>query len=124
MTDVTGFGLLGHLLEMCRGSRLGARIHMSEVPLLGGVASLAEQGFVTGASGRNWDSYGTEVVLSDGISRVQQALLCDPQTSGGLLVACAPECVSDVTAIFSAGGFDRARAIGEIVEGQPFVKVS
>jgi selenide,water dikinase len=123
MTDVTGFGLLGHLLEMCRGSRLGARIRMSEVPLLGGVSSLAEQGFVTGASGRNWDSYGTEVVLSDGISRVQQALLCDPQTSGGLLVACAPESVSDVTAIFCAGGFDRARAIGALIDGRPLVRV-
>jgi selenide,water dikinase len=123
LTDVTGFGLLGHLLEMCRGSRLGARVRMSQVPLLREVPSLAERGFVTGASGRNWDSYGSEVILSDGISRVQQALLCDPQTSGGLLVACAQSSVSEVIAKFRTAGFPHAQIIGEMTAGDPLVTV-
>ncbi|MEK9777114.1 MAG: selenide, water dikinase SelD, partial [Quisquiliibacterium sp.] len=86
LPDVTGFGLLGHALEMCRGARLTVRITMKDVPLIAGVEQLAAQGLVTGASGRNWAGYGKDVRLSPGISAVQQALLTDPQTSGGLLV--------------------------------------
>src|SRR5208283_3472272 len=91
MTDVTGFGLLGHLLEMCRGSGVGAQVHMSDVPLLDNVLAMAEAGIVTGASARNWASYGEDVALDSRLTGPHKALLCDPQTSGGLLVACSQE---------------------------------
>jgi selenide,water dikinase len=123
MTDVTGFGLLGHLLEMCRGAGLTARVQMSSVPLLDKVLAMAERGFVTGASGRNWASYGTSVQLAAGVTSAQQALLCDPQTSGGLLVACAEDAVGEVMAIFERQGFEGAAVIGTMVGGDPKVAV-
>jgi selenide,water dikinase len=123
MTDVTGFGLLGHLLEMCRGARLGAQVRMSSVPLLDEVLELADRGVITGASGRNWASYGEEVQLAPDVSRAQQALLCDPQTSGGLLVACSEAAAGDVIAAFQRGGFERAAIIGKMVAGVPAVSV-
>ena len=123
MTDVTGFGLLGHLLEMCRGARLTARLSMSRVPLLEGVLALAQSGLVTGASARNWASYGAEVRLGPGVTSTQQALLCDPQTSGGLLVACSEATVPAVLQLFERGGFEEAAVIGRMVEGTPQVMV-
>jgi selenide, water dikinase len=123
MTDVTGFGLLGHLLEMCRGAELSARLNMSAVPLLDGVLALAEAGLVTGASGRNWASYGDEVRLAPGITRAQQALLCDPQTSGGLLIACSEEAVPEVLKVFERGGFEGAAVIGSMAVGTARVLV-
>ncbi|MDB6088852.1 MAG: segregation protein [Gammaproteobacteria bacterium] len=123
MTDVTGFGLLGHLLEVCRGSRLGARVRMSDLPLLDDVAALATAGLVTGASARNWASYGDEVRLAPGLEIVHKDLLCDPQTSGGLLVACAPEAVADVMKVFARDGFEQAAVIGRMIEGQACVTV-
>eukprot|EP01034_Spumella_vulgaris_P044413 gene44413-55228_t len=87
MTDVTGFGLLGHLLELARGAGLEAQLDMASIPLLPGVEQLATDGYFTGASGRNWEAYGKDVALSAAITPAQQALLTDPQTSGGLLVA-------------------------------------
>jgi len=122
LTDVTGFGLLGHLLEICRGSGLVADVWMSEVPLLPGVEALADQGCVTGASGRNWAGYGTDVVL-DGVSDLHRALLTDPQTSGGLLVACAPDAVESVLQAFRDDGFARASVIGQLGAGSPAVRV-
>jgi selenide, water dikinase len=124
MTDVTGFGLLGHLLEMCRGAKLGAQVRMSSVPLLDEVLELADRGFTTGASGRNWASYGDEVQLAPDISRVQQALLCDPQTSGGLLVACSEAAARDVIATFQRDGFERVAIIGKMVANLPGVSVT
>jgi selenide,water dikinase len=124
MTDVTGFGLLGHLLEMCRGAQLTAHVRMSSVPLLDNVLALAERGFVTGASGRNWASYGTSVQLAPGVTSSQQALLCDPQTSGGLLVACAEEAVGEVMTTFERHGFEGAAVIGAMASGAPRVSVS
>ncbi len=123
ITDVTGFGLLGHLLEMCRGAQLAAHVRMSGVPLLDNVLALAEQGFVTGASGRNWASYGTSVQLTAGVTSAQQALLCDPQTSGGLLVACAEEAVGEVMTTFERYGFGGAAVIGTMASGAPRVSV-
>lgn len=123
MTDVTGFGLLGHLLEMCRGAALCAEVTAGYVPLLEGVAALAEQGFVTGASGRNWASYGEHVRLGQGITSVQQALFCDPQTSGGLLVACAEDSLDAVLTTFRQHGFSSAAAIGRIAAGMPTIAV-
>lgn len=114
MTDVTGFGLLGHLLEMTRGAQLQARLQVDAIPFLPQVAALAEQGYVTGASGRNWAGYGHEVALDSAISRVERDLLSDPQTAGGLLVACAPDQVEEVLALFRAEGFAEAAVIGEM----------
>ena len=123
MTDVTGFGLLGHTLEIARGSGLRARIEFSALPVLPGAADLAKAGFVTGASGRNWASYGNGVTLFDGCAEWQQAILTDPQTSGGLLVACAPESVDEVMAVFGRQGFGRAAVIGALEAGAPGVTV-
>jgi selenide,water dikinase len=123
LTDITGFGLLGHLLEICRGSRVGARIATSAVPLLPGALDLARAGLVTGASGRNWDGYGNDVELAAGIDDGQKALLTDPQTSGGLLVSCADAALADVLAIFRAEGFGEAATIGQMVAGAPRIHV-
>ncbi len=115
LTDVTGFGLAGHTLELARGAHCAVRIDWSRVPLIAGVRELAVQGMVTGASGRNWAAYGADVRLSEGLSAIDQALLSDPQTSGGLLVTCAPEAVHDVLAIFARHGFATAAVIGEVL---------
>jgi len=115
LTDITGFGLAGHALEMARGAKAAIHIQMDRVPLLPGVRELAAQGMVTGASGRNWDAFGAEVKLGSNLHPVDQALLSDPQTSGGLLVACTPESVDAVLAIFARHGFDAAADVGEIV---------
>jgi selenide, water dikinase len=123
LTDVTGFGLLGHLLELARGARLAARLDMASVPLLPGVLQLAHDGYFTGASGRNWDAYGKDVKLADGITPAQRALLTDPQTSGGLLVSCDPSCVDEVLALFAREGFEAAAVIGSMAEGAPRVSV-
>jgi selenide,water dikinase len=114
MTDVTGFGLLGHLLEMCRGAGLSARVQMSQIPLLDNAFALAEAGYVTGASGRNWSAYGGQMQLDPRIGNVAKALLCDPQTAGGLLVACDDEAVPSVIEIFQRFGFERAGTIGHM----------
>ena len=114
LTDVTGFGLAGHALEMARGARLDVQIDWSSVPLLEGVQALAQQGFITGASGRNWAGYGDEVVLPEGFSQVDQAMLSDPQTSGGLLVSCAPNALEAVMAVFAQHGFAHASVVGSV----------
>jgi selenide,water dikinase len=124
LTDVTGFALLGHLLEICRGSRLGAVLEFDKLPLLPAALELARQGYAPGASGRNWASYGHEVDLPEDMAEWQKNLLCDPQTSGGLLVACAPEVVEDVLDLFRQQGFDHAREIGRLVAGEARVKVA
>ena len=123
LTDVTGFGLLGHLLEICRASNAGATIEFARVPLLPGVAELARAGLCTGASGRNWAGYGRDVTLAGALGDVERVLLTDPQTSGGLLAACAPEAVDEVLSIFRAEGFAQAAVIGEITAGPPRVDV-
>jgi selenide,water dikinase len=123
LTDVTGFGLLGHGLELARGAGLTARIVFSDMPVLPGAAELARAGFVTGASGRNWASYGGGVTLFDGCADWQQAILTDPQTSGGLLVSCAPEAVDEVMGVFHRHGFERAAIIGRLEAGPAGVVV-
>lgn len=124
MTDVTGFGLLGHLLELARGANLRARVNMAQVPLLPNVHDLAQQGNITGASGRNWAGYGHDVKLANGITPVQQALLTDPQTSGGLLVSCDAAVAEDVLALFRREGFAHAAIIGEMAQGTPGITVT
>jgi selenide,water dikinase len=123
LTDVTGFGLLGHLLELARGAKLTATLDMAGIPLLPGVEQLAHDGFFTGASGRNWDAYGADVELASSVSAAQQALLTDPQTSGGLLVAVDPGSVDAVLALFQREGFGEAAVIGTMTAGAPMVKV-
>jgi len=117
ITDVTGFGLAGHGLEMARGAGLTVAIDWARVPLLPGVAELAAAGFVTGASGRNWAGYGADVRLAGGLPATAQALATDPQTSGGLLVACAPDSVDAVLATFQREGFAQAAVIGAVEAG-------
>jgi selenide,water dikinase len=119
LTDVTGFGLAGHALELARGARAQVLIDWASVPLLPGVRELAAQGLVTGASGRNWAAYGSDVQLPAGFSEVDQALLTDPQTSGGLLVTCDPAAVADVMAVFRRHGFEAAAPIGEVLAAGP-----
>jgi selenide,water dikinase len=115
LTDVTGFGLAGHALELARGSKLQVVLDWRRVPLLAGVRELAAQGLVTGASARNWAGYGAEVGLPQGFSAVDQALLTDPQTSGGLLVSCAPEALAQVMAVFQRHGFAHAAVVGDVL---------
>jgi selenide,water dikinase len=123
LTDITGFGLLGHLLELARGAKLTAQLEMAKIPLLPGVEQLAHDGYFTGASGRNWDAYGKDVELDAGIRPAQQALLTDPQTSGGLLVSCDPASVDEVLALFAKEGFAHAAVIGKMEAGAPKVTV-
>ena len=118
LTDVTGFGLAGHALEMARGAHCDVEVNWSSVPLLDGVEALAQQGFITGASGRNWAGYGAEVVLPEGFSAVDQAMLSDPQTSGGLLVSCAPDALPAVMAVFKQHGFAQATVVGQVCQTQ------
>ena len=117
LTDVTGFGLGGHALELARGAGLRACIDWAQVPLLAGVRELASQGMVTGASARNAAANAEQITLPAGFADIDTALLHDPQTSGGLLVSCSADAVDAVLAIFAAQGFDQAAVIGEVSEG-------
>lgn len=124
LTDVTGFGLLGHLLEMTRPTGLGCRIRFADVPILRGVADLAAAGVITGASGRNWSSFGEEVVLGPGLPAWARDLLCDPQTSGGLLAAVDPDALPEVMARAVERGFERTSVIGTFVDTSIGVEVA
>jgi selenide,water dikinase len=123
LTDVTGFGLLGHLLEIAKGSKVAARVEWNSLPLLPGALDFAREGILTGASGRNWNGYGTKVSLANTLGESQKAVLTDPQTSGGLLVACSPDACEQVLEIFRKEGFTQAAVIGEIVSGEPRVEI-
>jgi selenide,water dikinase len=124
MTDVTGFGLLGHLLEMCRGSKLAADIQFSSLPIHPLAEILAQQGFGPGAATRNWTSFAHEVVLPDNMPDWQRKMLCDPQTSGGLLVACEENIADEVLSVFRKGGFAGAALIGKLVAAPAQVRVN
>lgn len=121
LTDVTGFGLAGHLLEICRGSRLGAEVNFDSLPVIAEALDWVKQGVATGASDRNWKGYGHEVDFSG--EEWQRKLLSDPQTSGGLLVACAPEAQAEVLSLFRRHGFEEARAVGRLSGGAPRLAV-
>jgi len=120
---VTGFGVLGHGLGMARGSGLRFVLRSDAVPLLPKAAALVQQGFVTGASGRNWDSYGTAVALPDNFPLWQRQILTDPQTSGGLLVACAPGRAEGILGRIREAGYVSASIVGEMREGARGVEV-
>ena len=124
LTDVTGFGLLGHLLEMTRPAGLGCRIRFADVPVLPGVGRLASAGVKTGASGRNWSSFGGEVGLGPELPGWARDLLCDPQTSGGLLAAVDPDALPEVMMLAAERGFDRTSVIGTFVDGAGGVEVA
>ena len=123
VTDVTGFGLLGHLLEICRGSSLSAVVRFADVPLLPGAAALAEAGVGTGAAARNWESYGAEVRLDAGLPAWARGLLCDPQTSGGLLIAVAADAAPGLVQRCRDAGFAAAAVLGVLHPGLPAVAV-
>ena len=119
LTDVTGFGLAGHTLELARGAHCQVLIDWPSVPLLAEARSLAAQGFVTGASSRNWGGYGAEVSVPADFAAEDQALLTDPQTSGGLLVTCEPSAVAEVLAVFRRHGFASAAVVGQVAAATP-----
>jgi len=120
---VTGFGLLGHGLEMARGARLRLVVRANAVPLLSQAADLARQGLVTGASQRNWTSYGNEVEMPVEMPDWRRNILCDPQTSGGLLVAVARERGESVLRTIRDSGCPFACIIGHTEVGAPVIKV-
>ena len=122
-TDVTGFGLLGHLSEMCRGASLGGVIEAGRVPVFEGARRLAESGVKTGASGRNWDSVKAAVSLERELTDAELDILCDPQTSGGLLVSCAPEAVERVLGVFARHGHAGAAVVGRMEAAKTGVRV-
>ena len=123
MTDVTGFGVLGHALELARGSRLSVVLQADAIPLLAESAQLSEKGFVTGASHRNWASYAHDVILPGDMPEWRRHLLSDPQTSGGLLVSCGAERAASVLETIKAAGAPAARIIGKTVAGKPTITV-
>jgi selenide,water dikinase len=123
ITDVTGFGLLGHGMEMARGSGLRLRIEQVRVPFFTQAEALAEAGYITGASRRNWDSYSDGVALPTDYPPWRRDLLTDPQTSGGLLVACKAERAEGIRAMIEAAGYPRASIIGAVVLGTPGIEV-
>ncbi|HMO47053.1 MAG TPA: selenide, water dikinase SelD [Rubrivivax sp.] len=118
LTDVTGFGLAGHALELARGAGCTVELDWRAAPLLPGVRELAARGFVTGASGRNWAGYGRDVALPAGFAAEDRALLTDPQTSGGLLVACEGAALDAVMAVFQRHGFASAAVVGRVLPAQ------
>lgn len=123
MTDVTGFGLLGHLAEICRGSRVGATIDRAKVPVFAGARRLAAEGVRTGASARNWASISSLVVPPADWSEAERDIFCDPQTSGGLLVSCAPKAADKVLQAFRAAGHREAAVIGAVNADGPRIRV-
>jgi selenide,water dikinase len=123
MTDVTGFGVLGHALGMARGSGLRFALRGASIPLLPRAIELAQQGFVTGASGRNWESYGAAVALAADCPPWRRQILTDPQTSGGLLLACAPDRAEDLLKTIRGAGYPSANIIGEMRAGAPGIEV-
>ena len=123
LTDVTGFGLAGHLLEICKGSQLTAMVRFADLPLIPEAVGYVKEGISTGASTRNWNGYGQDVSLPGDGGEWQQKLITDPQTSGGLLVACAPEAAPAVLAELHGAGFGEAAIIGSLQAGPPRVGV-
>jgi selenide,water dikinase len=123
LTDVTGFGLAGHLLEICRGSKLAAEVRFDSLPVIPEALEWVKQGVATGASDRNWNGYGAEVALPADFPEWKKKLLSDPQTSGGLLVACAPDAEKQVLKHFESQGFSGARNIGTLKAGKPGITV-
>ncbi len=124
ITDVTGFGLLGHALTMARGSNLALTVRFDDLPFLIEAENLARQGYITGASKRNWASYSQSITLPPDFSEWRQHLLTDPQTSGGLLIACDPSRAAKVTQTIADAGYPHASIIGFVDRGPPSLTIS
>ena len=124
LTDVTGFGLIGHLLEICRGSGLAATVDWNTLPILSAALDYAERGYNTGAADRNWQSFGHDATLPRDLPDWQKNLLTDPQTSGGLMLSCTPDATEQILDVFRQHGFADASVIGRIQEGEPHVTVA
>ena len=124
LTDVTGFGLLGHLLEVCRGANLAATIEAAKLPVLPAAIGHARNGIGPGAIGRNLASFGKSVEFGADVAGWQRSVMADAQTSGGLLVACAPECVEEVLTLFHWHGFEAATVIGQLSAGEARITVT
>ena len=124
ITDVTGFGLLGHLSEMCRGSRVSAKVDRTALPVFDGARRLLAEGVRTGASGRNWSAVQPHVHCPENWTDADRDMLCDPQTSGGLLVACTPDAAPTVLETFRRHGHDAAAQIGQVQAGDPVIRFS
>lgn len=123
VTDVTGFGLVGHLFEMCEGGVLAATLDWDKLPILPSALNYAKRGYNTGAANRNWESFGDHVAVPDGMEQWQKNMLMDPQTSGGLLVSCPPDRADAVVTLFHEQGYGFATVIGEMTAGSPHVAV-
>lgn len=123
ITDVTGFGILGHGLELARGAGLRLRLDQAALPLLTRAAELAEAGFVTGASKRNWAAYGDEVTLPEALPEWRRHLLTDPQTSGGLLLSVAPEAADEILSLLHDAGLPLAARLGSVEDGPAGITV-
>ena len=123
LTDVTGFGLCGHMYEFCKGAKLASTIIWDQLPILDTVLDYAQRGYNTGAADRNWESFCDHVSVPDNMLQWQKNLLMDPQTSGGLLVSCSPESADTVLKTFYESGFDHASIVGSLIEGKPKVSV-
>ncbi len=124
LTDVTGFGLAGHLLEICRGSKLAAEVRFDTIPVIPEALEWVKQGTATGASDRNWKGYGHDVHFQGDAPDWKRKLISDPQTSGGLLVACSQDAVDRVLKEFSTRGFNEAQVIGRLKAGAPAITVT
>jgi len=124
MTDVTGFGLLGHGLEMARGSNVALCVRFDDLPFLTEAADLAQRHFVTGASVRNWASYSESVTLPSSFPEWRRHLLTDPQTSGGLLIACGPDHAAGLLQMIAGAGYPSARIIGRVDAGSPSIEIT
>lgn len=123
LTDVTGFGLVGHLLELCRGAGLAAQLQFAQIPILPAALPYAMQGIGPGAIERNQQSFGEQIHYADSLETWQRRLLVDPQTSGGLMAAVAPEVAEQVLSMFKVAGFDTASIVGQMVVGEPAIYV-
>ena len=120
MTDVTGFGLLGHLLEICRASKCRATLHFADIPIFTCARQLAKNGDCTGASKRNWESYAAHISGMP-LAEWQRTLLTDPQTGGGLLISCTPAASEKILAALTENGNTQAKIIGTIDTGADII---
>ncbi len=123
VTDVTGFGLLGHLYELCEGAGLAASVEWDKLPILPAALGYARKGYNTGAANRNWASFGDHVSGYQDLDEWQRNMLMDPQTSGGLLISCPPDRADAVVGLFREQGYGHAAVIGGMSEGKPHVTV-
>jgi len=123
VTDITGFGLIGHLLELCEGANLAATVEWDKLPILPTALGYAQKGYNTGAANRNWASFGDNVTVPDGMEQWQKNMLADPQTSGGLMVTCPADRAGQVLSLFHEQGYSYASVVGAMTSDEPHLSV-